>query len=223
MLFPARGYPAQLHSLAGRINQPNLHGLIRRFLFDQIYPDSPISSEFVALPACPNFYGKATVFHSALATFYSPSDPSGIGGMHRQRIRSTPSWRKGAERRDCVVVNQDPTLPGFRGLCAAQVLLFFSIASFGTVYPCALVAWFAVVGDNPCDQTGMWVVEPEVSQGLRVTSVIHLDCILSLAHLIPVYGARSLPSHILHTDSLSAFAAFYISKFSDHHAHEVVF
>jgi hypothetical protein len=80
-------------------------------------------------------------------------------------------------------------LPGFHGLHTAQVLLFFSIAFSGTIYPCALVAWFAVVGNNPCDQTGMWIVELEVSQGQRLISVIHLDCILSLAHLIPVYGA----------------------------------
>ncbi|KAN0111280.1 hypothetical protein V8E52_008655 [Russula decolorans] len=192
----ARGYPAQLHRLADRINQPNLQGLIRCFLFDQLYPDSPISSAFVTLSACPDFHGKATVFHSALATFYSPSDQSGIGGMHRQRIRSTPSWRK-----------DDPMLPGFHGLHTAQVLLFFSIAFSGTIYPCALVAWFAVVGNNPCDQTGMWIVELEVSQGQRLISVIHLDCIF----------------YILHTDSLSAFAAFYIGKFSDHHTHEVVF
>jgi hypothetical protein len=223
LLFSARGYPAQLYHLADRINQPNLQGLIRRFLFDQLHPDSPISSEFIALSACPDFNGKATVFHSALATFYSPSDQSGIGGMHRQRIRSTPSWRNDAKRQDCVAVNRDPTLPGFRGLCAAQVLLFFSITFSGTIYPCALVAWFTVVGENPCDQTGMWIVEPEVSHRQRVVSVIHLDCILSLVHLIPVYGARFLPSHILHTDSLSAFAAFYVGKFSDHHAHEIVF
>ncbi|KAF8805466.1 hypothetical protein BYT27DRAFT_7104486 [Phlegmacium glaucopus] len=34
-----------------------------------------------------------SVYHSAVASFYAPSDPSGIQGMHCEWIQSTPSWR----------------------------------------------------------------------------------------------------------------------------------
>ncbi|KAJ6563451.1 hypothetical protein B0H10DRAFT_1843668, partial [Mycena sp. CBHHK59/15] len=59
----------------------------------------------------------------------APSDQSGIGGMHRERIRSVRSWRGGAPRRDCVFVEQDTTQPGFRGLYAARVIAFMSLKS----------------------------------------------------------------------------------------------
>ncbi|KAJ7340841.1 hypothetical protein DFH08DRAFT_704491, partial [Mycena albidolilacea] len=40
--------------------------------------------------------------HSAVATFYAPSDPSSIRGVCREHIHSTPTWRKHGPRRDCV-------------------------------------------------------------------------------------------------------------------------
>ncbi|THH12620.1 hypothetical protein EW146_g7529 [Bondarzewia mesenterica] len=120
----ARGYPKHLHALAEKINRPDLPNLIRRFLFDQLNPDADAPGADVDLANCPHYDGKVSVFHSALAIFYSPSDPSGVGGMHRHRIRSVPSWHNGPPRNDCVFVQMNAA-PGMRGLHAAQVLLFF--------------------------------------------------------------------------------------------------
>ncbi|KIL61333.1 hypothetical protein M378DRAFT_82595, partial [Amanita muscaria Koide BX008] len=48
------------------------------------------------------FTGNVYVYPSAVATYCAPSDLSGVGGMFREQIRSTHSWRSGPERRDCV-------------------------------------------------------------------------------------------------------------------------
>ncbi|EIM91981.1 uncharacterized protein STEHIDRAFT_46596, partial [Stereum hirsutum FP-91666 SS1] len=54
--------------------------------------------------------------------------------------------------------------------------------------------------------------------------VIHLDALIRAAHLIPVYGNDfRVPTKWKHTDSLDAFSMFYVNKFVDHHAHEIVF
>jgi hypothetical protein len=42
------------------------------------------------------------------------------------------------------------------------VHLFFSFKYGGVTYPCALVEWFKQMAEHPDEQTGMWVVEPEV-------------------------------------------------------------
>ncbi|KAJ7934851.1 hypothetical protein B0H13DRAFT_1854847 [Mycena leptocephala] len=55
-----------------------------------------------------------------------------------------------ALRYDCVFVEGDPDLPGFRGLLAARVLLFLSFKHLGIIYPCAVVTWFSAIGDEPC-------------------------------------------------------------------------
>lgn len=162
------------------------------------------------------------MYPSAVATYYAPSDKSGIGGMYRERIRSVPRWRGGPERRDCVFVEHDPDSLGFRGLHVARVKLFFKIKHQSVTYPCALVTWFSAIGDAPCPDTGMWMVEPDVDhQGRRVTSVIHLDSILRAAHLIGIAGNYTIPRQLKHTDSLEAFRAFYVNKYIDHHAHEI--
>jgi hypothetical protein len=77
--------------LATEINQPHLLEFIRRFLYDQLYSDTNLSSVHVSLNACPAFSGLVSVFSSAMATYYAPSDPSRIGGMHSEYIRATPS------------------------------------------------------------------------------------------------------------------------------------
>jgi len=43
------------------------------------------------------------------------------------------------------------------------------------------------------------------------------------AHLIGIYGKDPIPRDLKHTDSLSAFAAFYVNKFSDYHAFHLAF
>lgn len=179
----------------------------------------------VDIEACPPAPDHIKVFPSAVATFFAPSDHSGMKGMKRERIRSVSSWRGGPPRRDCVFVSGDEELAGFRGLHAARVLLFFSIKlnRFLTL-PCALVSWFSPVGDEPCPETGMWIVEPDLDEdGERITSVIHLDALVRSAHLLGIAGPDYLPVDFEFTDTLDSFEAFYVNKYADHHSHTIAF
>ncbi|KAJ7211660.1 hypothetical protein GGX14DRAFT_362371, partial [Mycena pura] len=114
--------------------------------------------------------------------------------------------------------------PGFRGLLAARVLAFLSLKHDGAVVPCALVTWFSVIGDEPCPDVGMWMVEPDLDgRGKRVLDIIHIDSIVRGAHLIPVFGDAFVPKRWKFTDSLDSFQAYFINKYADHHSHEIAF
>ncbi|KAJ7138682.1 hypothetical protein C8R43DRAFT_1089287 [Mycena crocata] len=213
-----RAYPTSIVALAAHIHVPNFPHLVQSFLHDQLYPDS--ASE--ASSSSPSDYDDTdmladlpvSVFHSAVATFYSPSDPSGIRGMRRERIRSTPRWRKSGPRRDCAFVVEDQNADGFRALSVVHVKLFFSFQYDGVDYPCALVEWYKKIGRRPDADTGMWMVEPEVRRTRArdtVTTVVHLDSFLFLQP-----GFR-------HTWSLDAFEAFFVNKYIDAHANEVAY
>lgn len=203
---------------------PNLHEDIQRFLFDQQNPDSNVFGMDVGLDQCPqiNPMLRVKVYHSAISTYHAPSDLSGIGGMHRERIRATPSWQRQGPRHDCIFVEKDPDLDGFEGLHAAQVALFFSFSYNTQTYPCAYVRWFKTYARD--EQTGMWMIEPDIdTEGQRITSVIHIDSVLRSAHLIGVYGSRYIPHILTPSDSLYAFRMYYVNKFADHHSNEIAF
>jgi hypothetical protein len=103
-------------------------------------------------------------------------------------------------------------------------MAFMSFTASGITYPCALVTWFSAIGDEPCPDVGMWMVEPDLDvNGEREMSIIHLDTILRAAHLFPVHGDDPVPRHFKHTRSLDLFAAFYVNKYADHHSHEIAF
>ncbi|KAJ7511317.1 hypothetical protein B0H11DRAFT_2387035 [Mycena galericulata] len=223
---PLRRYPRNPVALANHLTLPELVPLIRRFLYAQEHPDrdTDIPLSLVSLDDCPDAPSSVKAFPSAIAKFYAPSDQSGIRGMLRERIRAVRSWRGGAPRYDCVFVEGDPDLPGFRGLLAARVLLFMSFKYRGITYPCALVTWFSAIGDDPCPDVGMWMVEPDLdNRGRRVMDIIHIDTILRSAHLIGIYGDSFLPRHFKYSDTLDRFKAFYINKYADHHANEIAF
>jgi hypothetical protein len=210
-------------ALSIEIQQPRFPALIRRFLYDQLYPDNILSSSDIPLAECPTYTSKVRVYNSAVATFYAPSDHSGVGGMHREHIRATSSWRQGHGRYDCVFLNDNPDLPGIRGMDVVRVLLFFSFPFCGTLYSCAFIRWFRVVGDEPDEITGMWIVEPEVDEGgSPVVSIINVDCIIRAAHLVGVFGEAFIPKTLRFHHSLDSFKSFYINKFIDHHAFRVV-
>ena len=121
-------------------------------------------------------------------------------------------------------LEKDPTLAGFRGLHVVQVCLFFSFNHGRKRYPCALVQWFSPVGDEPCEDTGMWMVEPDFdNHGQRVTAIVHLDTAIRGAHLIPVYGPTSIPNDLHFSETLCAFRTYYVNKYADHHMHEIAF
>ena len=142
--------------------------------------------------------------------------------MHREHIRATPSWRQGPPRYDCAFVNSRPELDGMRGLDVVRILRFFSLNFRGVTYPCALVCWFSLVSDERDEDTGMWMVQPAVTDdGLPDISIIHLDCIVRAAHLLPIYGDNPIPHSISLHDTLDAFVAFYVNKYVDHHAFEI--
>ncbi|KAJ6626485.1 hypothetical protein B0H10DRAFT_2302293 [Mycena sp. CBHHK59/15] len=221
---PVRNYPRNPYTLADHLHLPALPGLLRRFLYSQDHPDLDTPLEDVNLDDCPDAPRSVKVYPSAAATFYAPSDQSGIGGLLRERIRAVRSWRGGPPRYDCVYVEQDTEQPGFRGLLAMRVLLFMSFKHEGIDYPCALVTWFSPIGDEPCPDVGMRMVEPDLDhRGRRVMDIIHVDAILRGAHLIPIFGDDFLPHHFKYSSSLDSFRAFYINKYADHHSHEIAF
>ncbi len=198
--------------------------MVRRFLYEQLSTNLEVAPEDVDLNQCPQYHGKITVYPSAVSTYYAPSDLSGIGGLHRERIRAMTSWRKGSACYDCVFCEADEEGEGFHALHVAHVRLFFGLQHCGVYYPCALVTWFSPIGDVPCPDTGMWVVHPDIDAvGERIMSVIHLDCIVRAAHLIGVAGEEFIPKGLKHSDSLDVFPSFFVNKYADHHAHEIAF
>lgn len=228
-LFLAIGYPNTFERLGLHVGH-NLVDLTRRFLYDQLNPLAEISGEHVNLSNCPIPHGNTSVYHSAIATYFAPSDLSGINGMHRERIRANPIWKKGdksTSRYDCVFVDNGSSAPGFRGMLAAQVKLLFSFRHENVVYPCALVEWFETVGEECDEDTGMWMVKPEYSMlttgRKRTASVIHLDCVLRGAHLLPIFLDKPVLRNVRYFDALTAFRAFYVNKYIDYHVFETVF
>ena len=110
------------------------------------------------------------------------------------------------------------------GLSVAWAKLFFAAMVNRVKYSCALVYWYSVIGDSPDECTGMWVVRPNIlDDGTPQTAVIHLDLIVRLAHLLPIYVEERAPRGLKHTDSLDFFSEFYVNKFADHHAFEIAF
>jgi hypothetical protein len=218
-----------LDLLTSYLAEPRLPEYIRRFLYDQLYPEADLCGMDVALEVCPKVFLSlpVKVFHSALATYYAPSDLSGIGGMHREWIRATPSWKNGASRYDCVFIDHKPEEDGFAGLYVARVKLFLSFviedgSEAAGDYSCALVEWFSTYGDLPCEDTGLWTVVPELDvRGRRITSLVHIDTVLRGAHLIGVAGPDELlPKTLTYNHSLDVFRRFYVNKYIDYHAHE---
>jgi hypothetical protein len=164
------------------------------------------------------------VYNSAVVKFYAPSDLSGVGGMRRERIRAVQSWKKGPPRYDCIFVSTDPTAEGMHGLDIGRARLFFKFEFDGVTYPCALIQWFSRIGDSPDEDTGMWMVKPDVDDsGSPIRFIIHLDSIMRAAHLIGIYGDRCLPSTVTFDRSLDIFRSYYVNKYIDHHAFEIAY
>ncbi|KAK7450592.1 hypothetical protein VKT23_012902 [Stygiomarasmius scandens] len=226
---PARGVPRQLDDLAVHINQPELPILIRQFLYNQRHLDMPDAPQGCDIPLdqCPELEKDQKIFlhSSARATFFAPSDLSGLSGMRHERIRATNTWYKGAARYDCVFMEGDAEKEGFQGLLVGRVFAFFRFRHFGRSYPCALVHWYSTVGDTPCPETGMWLVQPDFQRdGSPLLEVVHLDCLYRAAHLIGVTGDSRVPARdFSSSDSLDAYEAFYVNKYVDYHAHEVAY
>ena len=221
-----RKVPIDIYQFAKHVHQGRLPELTRRYLYDVLNPNAVIPGSQAPLDTLPFVDGPLRLYNSARAVYYAPSDLSGVGGMHQERIRAVRSWYGGPARYDCIFVgNADSDEPGFRGLNVARVRVFFSVQHKRKVYPCALVHWFSHVGNAPDPVTGLWKVKPDYDrQGRPVLAVIPVDAIFRAAHLIGVSGSHRIPRHSFdHSKALDSFKTFYVNKYADHHAHEIAF
>ncbi|KAG2032239.1 hypothetical protein BDR03DRAFT_1015444 [Suillus americanus] len=135
--------------LADKLDIPSFPTLIHLFLYDQIHVDNHHSSADVPLCNCPSYMGPIKIFHSAAATFITPSDPSGITGMRREHIRIVPLWREGLARFDCAFVNTDNRHDGMLSMDVVRIFCFFSFTFTNShTYPCALVQWFHHIAEE---------------------------------------------------------------------------
>ncbi|KAK1235839.1 hypothetical protein PQX77_000929 [Marasmius sp. AFHP31] len=168
---------------------------------------------------------KIRIYPSAVSTFSAPSDLCGFGGMKRERIRAVDLWKGTGARHDCVFMVKDQDGHGFRSLHVARVMRFLSIEHDHERYECALVSGFTAVGDQPDPVTGLWIVRPdEDDEGDPQLDIVSLDTILRGAHLMGVCGRdERLPNDFTYLDTLDDFAAFYVNKYIDYHAHEIAF
>ena len=206
-----------LDMLANDIGEPHLHQYLQQFLQDQLKLDGS-SSAFFYLP------DKIYVYSSAIATFYAPSNLCGSSNMCHECMHAVTSWRQCAPQYDRVFINTDESEPGMCSLSVSWANPFFTTTVNCVKYSCALVHWYSLIGDSADECTGMWVVKPDIlDDGTPWTAVIHLDSIVWLAHLLPIYGEEQAPRGLKYMDSLDFFSEFYVNKFADHHAFEITF
>lgn len=79
-----RKVPRDVEGLATYLNVPRFAEHIRRFLYEQLHPNSDPMA--VNIDDLPPILSKIFVYPSATAIFRAPSDHSGIRGMRRERI-----------------------------------------------------------------------------------------------------------------------------------------
>ncbi|KAF8871136.1 hypothetical protein CPB84DRAFT_1754164 [Gymnopilus junonius] len=184
-----RKVPIDIYQFARCVHQGRLPELTCRYLYDILNPKASVPGSRAPLDILPTVDGPLRLFNSVRAVYYAPSDLSGIGGMHEERIRAVRKWYNGPPRYDCVFVGNTDAAdqPGFRGLNVARVRVFFSFQHKRVIYPCALVHWFSHVGNAPDPVTGMWKVKPDYDRrGNPILAVIAVDSIFRGAHLIGV-------------------------------------
>ncbi|KAI6155534.1 hypothetical protein BKA82DRAFT_4326700 [Pisolithus tinctorius] len=223
-----RKHAKDVGSLAAELEMPQFPEILRHFLHGQLYPADARDPQEIPFDECPFYNGKLRIYNSTSSTFFVPSDLSGIYGMHREYICSCPMWRNEGPRFDCVFVVTDPQAEGMRALDVARVLCFFSFKYLQTVYPCAIVHWFDRVGDNPDEDTGMWIVCPSYlapcTRNIQNLAAIHVDTIYCTAHLIPIYSTHNINSRDVRLHcSYDMFHSFYVNKFADHHTFKIAF
>ena len=223
LLSIACNVPCDLDALGHSIGHSNLCELTEHFLFEQLNHGNNILAEQPAVDY-PSTSSKFSVFHSAVATFYAPSDESGSHGMCHEQIWASPLWCKKMPQYDTALVVEDKGMPGIKGLQVVRVKLFFSFSFDGVDYLCALVEWFSHIGSCPDPNTGLWKVRPKVTQGQWDVSVIHLDSFFRGTHLLPIFdGDHFLPHGFHHSYTLDSFHTYFVNKCIDNLAHEMLF
>jgi hypothetical protein len=212
-------YPRNLNHLARYINQPLFPIALRQFLFHHNHSD--LEQAPANIEDLPSFEGEIKVYHSAIATYYAPSDLCRAGGLHREFIWSMPSFH-GHAHRDTVFVVLDESMKGMEGMEIGRILLFFSFQYCRKNFSCALTNWF-VHDDEPDRDTGMWTMQMEHDRhGQPTIEIIDVDSIAQGAHLLSIYGFSRVLNDFSHHDALDSFNSFFVNHFIDHHTHEFI-
>jgi hypothetical protein len=178
----------------------------------------------------PSYKACISIYPTAVATFYAPSDLCGVGGMRSEQIRALPNWRNSScGRFDCVFIwhnDESQIQNGPHAFDVARVRLFFVLLYNRVRYTCALVHDFCLAADSADEDTGMWIVCPAFDlDHHHLARVITLSSVYRAAHLVPVFGYEheKIAKHTTADSSLDDFDYFYINKFIDHHAFEIAF
>ena len=79
--------------------------------------------------------------------------------------------------------------------------------------------------DEPDPTTGLWVVKPESTRrGMHHMSIIHIDTIVRSAHLLPRFPSDApVYREINYSNVLDVYTSFYVNRYIDDHAFEIVF
>jgi hypothetical protein len=225
ILTNSSGSSQRVQDVARRIGQPNLELLIRHYL-QAFAPQRdhfhPVGRSDSAVDPLPHFRERITVYPSAVAKYYSPSDISGIGGMRKDRIHAVDKWFGGAGRYDTVylkeALDEPATVPDFQ---IARVHLLFAFVQRGRRHACALIQDFVYVDSEPDEDVGMWVVCRAFRGSQPKMRVIPLTLILRSAHLLPDFQGKSVPRDHIPESSLNTYHRFFLNKFIDHHSFEL--
>lgn len=139
--------------------------------------------------------------------------------QYQYRGRGTPAL-------NTAPIPRTPCRRHILGIEVARVLVFLCIKHMGRFYPSAAVHWYTRLHDEPDEDTGMWIVRPAFTGIGRnrtpVISIIHLDTIVRAAHLIGVSLRTETPEELQSHQSLDHFTTFYVNKYVDHHAFELL-
>ena len=215
------------NALTHPLDEPDLINKLHSFSADQTHA-TDYNSDVLLMDDSDNQLPKIddliTLYPSALATYFAPSDLGGVRGMHSEHIHATSNWRNEGPCYDTIFVNTNLNKDGMCGLDIARIKQFFSFKFQGHLYPCAMVQWYSPRGDEPDEDTGMWIVEPDVyKDGKPITDIIHLDTIVRASHLIAMYGNKPLLKGIPFCYALELFPSYYVNNYIDHHAFEITF
>ncbi|EMD31631.1 hypothetical protein CERSUDRAFT_78076 [Gelatoporia subvermispora B] len=207
-----RHYSRNVEDLVEHIREPRLPELISQYIYGHTTPN-PLPDSQVPKEDLPSFRENVFVHHSAAATYFAPSNPSGTGGMHREHIRATPSWYRGPSQFDCVYLKRDVSQPGLAGLDVARGRDINAPSFIDT-------KWLT---PRLTRRRGMWIVKPDTGPGGRQNlGVVPIRSILRAAHLMPRFGRSAVSREVTAYNSLDAYKRFYVNRYIDHHAFEVI-
>ena len=108
-------------------------------------------------------------------------------------------------------------------LAIIRVWCFFNFKYQTVYFLYVVVQWFSYVIDGCDPDTELYLVTPSTNDdGTPDTSIIHIDCIFHTAHLIPIYNTNFLSYEITSHNNYNIICIYYVSKYMDHYAFEVV-